>query len=69
MRSLPDIAAFFLCMDFCRGYFFFILRHRNDPKYETRSTDATQSGTAVRTSFCVEAVGDNVREGQICDFP
>ena len=22
MRSLPDLAAFFLCMDFSRGYFF-----------------------------------------------
>ena len=24
MRSLPDLTAFFLCMDFCRGYFFYI---------------------------------------------
>ena len=37
--------------------------------HETLSTDATQSGTAVRTSFYVEAVGDNVREGQMCGFP
>ena len=37
--------------------------------HETRSTDATQSSTAARTSFCVEAVGDNVREGQMWGFP
>ena len=30
MGSLLDLAAFFLWMDFSRGYFFLILSHRND---------------------------------------
>ena len=60
----------FLCMDSCRGYFFFILSHRNDLESETRSTDATKSDTAVPTPLYVEAIwdNDNVREGRRCGF-
>ena len=69
MGSLPDLAAFLLRMDSCRGYFFFILSHRNDleslnSEHRRRSTDATQSDAAVSTYFYVEAVLDNMREGK-----
>ena len=34
MGSLPDLVAFFLCMDFCRGYFFYDI----EPEKRSRVT-------------------------------
>ena len=67
MRSLPDLAALFYAWTFAVDTFSY-WGTETISSHETRSTDASQSGTAVRTFFCVKAVGDNVHEGQMCGF-
>ena len=53
--SLPDLAAFFYVWTLAVDIFF-ILSTETISSHETRSTDATQSDTAVPTSYYVEAI-------------
>ena len=43
MGSLPDLTAFFLCMDFCRGYFFIYI----EPQKRSRVTKLVEQKSEI----------------------